>query len=154
MVDTRELILARLLVVLEGIEGVYVYSDGPKAVRRNVDDVPGQQRPAIILLDGAEEIDSNTTARRRGNWRMELAPVVAILVGADAPNSGPLLSMFRARVITAVVTDTDLWELVGTSGEVDFTGVDRVPATPESREARLEINFVFRYLLKLSDLAV
>jgi hypothetical protein len=144
--DLREAILARLAVVLGGVEGV-------KAVGRNVLDVPGIARPALILHDGSEEFfDKPDQERRSRAQRMELTPAIFVLVGADAVNVGSLLNTYRARVVPAVLGDAELSLLVNRNGEIRYHGCERHPATPESKEGRLELTFVFTYVFRPTDL--
>ena len=156
MTDTREVILARLLVILGTIEGV-AGSGATKAVGRNIDDVPAgwsDRRPAILLQDAVEEFfDAPPLDRRSAVQRMALRPVLTILAGADAKDVGALLNLFRARLIAAVLSDADLRTLVGTNGRVHYAGCERLPAGPESKEGRMEVTFVFTYVLRLTDLS-
>lgn len=147
MLDLRETILARLLVVLRGVDGL-------KAVGRNVLDVPGLYRPAAILHDAGEEFfDKPTQERRSRIQRMIMSPAVVILAGADAADVGTLLSTYRARIVTAVLADAELAAAVTRNGEVHFQGCERVPTTPESKEGRMELNFAFTYIFRADDLA-
>jgi len=159
MTDIREAILARLLAILGTIEGV-AGSGTDKAVGRNIEDIPARllvRRPAIILHDGAEQFLAAGDQRMRAGFvppqRMELTPLIVILAGAEAQNVGTLLSLFRARLLAAVMADSELVGLIGTNGKIHFAGDQVLPPGPESREGRMELTFVFTYVLNFADLA-
>lgn len=145
--DRREAILSRLLEVLRGVEGVL-------AVGRNVADVPGLTRPAILMHDGREEFfDAPPRQRRSLLQLMALSPVVTINAGADGPNIGTLLNLLRTRVLPAVLTDSPLHDLLGTNGRLHLASCERLQAGPESKEGRLQIDFTFTYVLNLTELS-
>ena len=145
--DRREAILARLQEVLGGVEGIL-------AVGRNVADVPGIRRPAILQHDGREEFfDAPPRQRQSVLQLMALTPVVTINAGADGPNIGTLLNLLRARVLPAVITDGVLHDLLGTNGRLHLASCERLQAGPESKEGRMELTFVFTYVLSLTELS-
>lgn len=153
MADTRELILARLKAVCEGIEGV-------SAVERNRLDVSGLSRPAIIIHDGGESelarSSGNTAAPRALKFSAQqwntMAPELHIHLHAAAAASGELYGLYRNRVLLAVLNDTTLRGLVGSNGNIVFSSFSVNPPAPEGRERRAELNFDFTYLFRLSDL--
>jgi hypothetical protein len=143
----REAILARLFDVILGIEGV-------KAAVRNAADVPGLARPAVILHDGREEFsDRPQTARYSQIQRVDLTPAITINAGAEAANIGTLLNLIWARLLQAIPADPELRQLVGSNGFIRYGGCERLQAGPESKEGRLEVTFVFTYVLSLDELA-
>lgn len=147
MLDLRETILARLVVVLRAVDGL-------AAVGRNVLDVPGLARPAAILHDAAEEFfDKPAQERRSRIQRMILSPAIEIKAGADAVDVGTLLNTYRARIVSAVLADAELAAAVTRNGEVHYQGCERLPVTPESKEGRMELNFAFTYIFRVEDLA-
>lgn len=155
MADIREQILARLVVVCQGVTGI-------AAVARNKLDVPGLVRPAVLINGGAEQLlTRHERARFSQVQLMDLTPQVLLLVRADDGNeAGTLLSLYRNRVVAAVLDDGfgspvsgTLRELVTTNGGIRYEGCAEPELTPESKEPRLELQFVFTYPLKLSDLA-
>jgi hypothetical protein len=85
---------------------------------------------------------------------MELTPGIMLLVRSDTgAEGGALMSLFRGRLINAILSDTTLRGIVTTNGAIRYEGCNEVDPTPESKEPRLEINIVFTYPLILSDLA-
>lgn len=153
MADTRELILARLAVVCAAVEGV-------AAVERNRLDASGMARPSVIIHDGGEtavdQAGGETAAPRAMKFSalqwMTLSPEIELHLWLEDPDSGPKLSLYRNRIVFAVLNDTTLRSLVGSNGNIGFKsfGVNR--PRPEERERRADLGIDFTYLLRLSDL--
>jgi len=144
--DTREAILSRLVTVCSTATGI-------TATGRNRLDVAGLARPAVIGQDGTEErIDSPRSDNRSAVQRMELSPQIWLMVRAGPDDAGPLMSLFRGRLIDAIVADTTLRDLTGPSGDIRYEGCSVPEPTPETKEPRLDLNFTFTYVLKTADL--
>lgn len=110
-------------------------------------------RPAIVIGDGSEErLDGPASDNRSNVQRIELSPQIWLLVRGGSAESGPLMSLFRARILAAVLTDTTLQTLTGTVGGIRYEGCNVPEPTPESKEPRIDLNFTFIYTLRLSDL--
>lgn len=144
MADVREQILARLAVVCEGVEGI-------AAVGRNRLDVPGKTRHAVIVLDGAEQfLDAPRLDQLARVQRVELSPEIELKIRSDAAaETGPLLSLLRTRLVKAVISDATLKSLCHS---IRYEGNAVPRPIPEEQEPRMELNFVFTYALRLSDL--
>jgi len=147
--DTREVLLSRLVTVCGAVEGV-------NAAGRNVLDVANLVRPAVIVQDGIEELrDSPPGARYTELGRMELTPDVTVIVrGGNGVDGGGLLSLYRKRVLAAVLGDAELIAATGRNGGIRYGGCLAAPPDPEGREYRLDLTLVFTYVFKLDDLAV
>lgn len=147
MADIREQILARLAVVCAAVDGV-------AAVERNRLDVTGLRRPAILVHDGAEQfLDAPNSDSYGRVQRVELSPEIELLLRSDAAAEiGPQRSLYRTRIVKAVLSDATLRGLTGASGRIRFDGSSAPRPTPESQEPRLQLDFVFTYTLRLSDL--
>ena len=144
--DKREAILARLATICAGLTGIV-------SVKRNVLDVPFLERPAIVVQDGSEErLDGPASENRSGVQRLELNPQLWLLICGAAEDAGPLMSLFRARILYAVTTDQTLRDLTGTVGGIRYEGCNIPEPTPETKEPRLDLNFVFTYVFKPGDL--
>lgn len=150
MADIREQILSRLVMVCAGVTGIV-------SAGRNLTDVPQNARPAAIVWGGAEQVRLAVTGQRYRHSEvqtMDLTPQVLVLVRADTgAEAGALMSLFRGRLVNAILSDATLRGLVTTNGAIRYEGCNEVEPTPESKEPRLELQFVFTYPLKLSDLA-
>lgn len=149
MDDIRENILLQIPIVCAGITGI-------AAVDQNVLDVNALYRPAIIVLDGSEEVSlarPNSTVRFSQVQMVELTPEIRLLYRADTgEETRKLGSLFRARIISAILNDATLRSLVGRNGEIRYTGCSVPEPNPEQKEPRLDLNFVFTYPLRLADL--
>lgn len=144
--DKREAILARLVELCASITGIV-------SAGRNLLDVPLLQRPAIVVQDGSEErLDSAASDNRSGVQRLELTPQLWLLVRGAAADAGPLMSLFRARILYAVTTDQTLRDLTGAVGGIRYEGATVSEPSAETKEPRMDLNFTFTYALALSDL--
>lgn len=148
MADIREQILTRLVAVCAGVTGIV-------AAGRNLTDVPLMSRPAVTINGGAEQMVSSPrpAARFSQVQIMELTPGITLLVRSDTgAEAGSLMSLFRGRLVNAILSDTSLRSLVTTNGAIHYDGCNETDPSPESKEPRLELQFVFSYPLKLADL--
>jgi hypothetical protein len=146
-VDKREAILARLVTLCSGVTGIV-------STRRNALDVPFLERPAVIIQDGGEERQDGPASDNRSQvTRIELSPQLWLLVRGSGDEAGPLLSLYRQRILYAVLTDSTLRDLTGTSGGIRYEGCNVPEPSPESKETRLDLNLSFIYTLNINDLA-
>lgn len=147
MADPGELILVRLPIVCAGVTGI-------TTVASNQSDIPVTARPGIIINDGAVQfLDAPPGERLSRVQRVELSPEITILVRADTGTEArALLTLFRNRVVYAVLSDATLRGYVGTVGGIRFEGYVVEPPTPESKEPRTKLDIVFTYVFKLSAL--
>lgn len=148
MAEPRELILSRLVAVCQGVTGVVTAA-------RNRTDVALTQRPGVVINDGAEQLlDAPRGEQLSRVQRVELSPQILIMVRSDdGAEAGSLLTLFRNRVVNAVLSDTTLRGYVGTVGSIRYEGCSVDPPTPESKELRMTLDIVFTYTFKLGDLA-
>jgi len=146
--DTREVLLARLVTVCGAVEGV-------RAVGRNTLDVAALNRPAVIVQDGIEQMrDLANGARYSEIGRMELSPSVTVFVRAgNGVDPGGLMSLYRSRVVLAVLTDAELIAATGRNGGIRYEGCVAMAPDAETKEHRIDLTFVFAYTWKLDDLS-
>jgi hypothetical protein len=151
MSDTREAILARLLVLAGTVTGV-------ASAARNRLDVSKLQRPAVVILDGAEQLSSAPNSGR-GETRsevqlMELSPLISCYVrSSDSVDAGSLCSLYRCRLLTAILNDATLIGLVGKNGRISYEGATVAPPAAEGAEYRVDLIVAFTYLFTLADIA-
>ncbi len=150
MADTREDILARLVAICTATSGV-------AAVIRNSLDVAKLNRPAVVILDGAEQLlDRPLSGRGQVAWevqRMNLTPLIAVHVRANnAVDAGTLMSLYRSRVLAAILNDSTLITTLGTNGAIQYEGATVAPPAPEGTEHRIDLHLVFTYRLAAADL--
>lgn len=149
-IDRREEILARLEVIFTEIPGIV-------KVGRNVDDVSGRARPAIIMHDAGEE-NADIGNRPNGAQKdfLSLSPQIYILLGNRSDIVGSQISQYRNYLVKRVWRDAVLRDLVGIGrnkeSDILYHGCGLETTAGETREARLEVRFVFTYLLDLAEL--
>jgi hypothetical protein len=148
MIDQRENILSRLVAVCAGVEGIVT------AVRNRLD-VAKLQRPAIVVLDGSEQLfDAPSTVLHSEIQRMELSPLIAVHIrGTDIADGGGLLSLYRSRLLSAILSDSALSSYVGTNGRIRYEGASVASPTAEGSEFRIDLMIVFRYPFRLDDIS-
>jgi len=107
----REVALARLFVLLQGIAGV--------TVLRNPNHSLGpEDLPAVAQFDGGESVEESAT----GSLRLGIRVAVACTVKAsDAAGLGAALSDLRAKVRVAIAAD---FTLGGLASIVRYVGCD------------------------------
>ena len=158
MVDMRETILAACLRVAKAVEGMNLAA-------RNVQDV-GLKRPAMLIHDGGETLlDRPRAERLSAIQRVDLAPSIVILVGSTADDLGSLLNRFRGRFLADLLADSELKALLingarptgaynlQANNAINYEGCTFEPITAESKEGRMELNIVFTYTFRISDLS-
>lgn len=147
MADQREAILNRLVTVCGAVTGV-------QAAVRNKLDAQALVRPAIIVQDGSEEVlDAPQGMRGSRVQRMELKPAVVVIVrGDNGAEAGSLLSLYRSRIVAAVLADAVLLDAV-VDRDIRYESATVAPPDAEAREFRCDINLVFTTVFRLSDFA-
>jgi hypothetical protein len=151
MTDQREAILSRLVEVCGEVEGI-------NAVGRNTLDVSAMLRPAVIVLDGSEQVATAALSDYRAptvtkRQIMQLVPQIIIaLRGNTGAEGGTLLTLFRNRVLSAILNDAALQASVTSNGGIRYTGCVVPPPDAEGREFRIDLNMTFTYTFDLSGL--
>lgn len=149
--DKREAILARLLAILDNIPDVITPA---QLVVRNRGELPEDKRPAIVLLDGSEEVRISHSGRGGVLMTpavMTLSPQIFVLLKPrqDAANTGvgEELSAFRVAVIKAIAQDQILAQLCGSNGQVILNRVETDMQTGSTLSGELRFDFAIDYTL-------
>jgi hypothetical protein len=140
--DKRELILVRLLEVLSTIDGINAF--------RNKTILSAIQKPAILLFDSDEKVDQDDFERKRppaGKFRVSMQPEIYVLLSSSPDSVGQELNQMRARVIKAVLTDTQLKTLCH-DGDMRYGGCATGLASGRSMEGEAGLSFIFNYILQ------
>ena len=144
MSDLRESILARLVEVIEAVDGIAFTA-------RNVILIDETDLPAAFVLDGIEEAVVEDQDRRRsagGPVRVIMTPQVHIRTrAADPDDTGPALSALRAAVIKAVLGGATLAGIVYPNGSLQYAGCSNEIAAGRQHEAAISVSFAIRYVL-------
>lgn len=150
--STRERILLRLQDLLGAIEGVALCA-------RNRGELNTDQRPGILLLDGAETImgdPSRLKTVRMPPAIFQFRPQIIFVakerdtatndtVGGRPAPIGPELSDWLFLIQSAVLTDDELFELVTANGQITYLGHDTDMQWGSSMIGALQIHFAFMY---------
>lgn len=155
--DTREAILQRLLVILQGIPTQIGYD--VHTVFRNRGELKEDKRPSIVLLDGVEDIRTRYDGRGRvfmSPTVMTLSPQIFVLLKPrplpDNAGVGAELSTFRAAVIKAIAADKTLAQLCGSNGGIILNRTETDMQTGSTLEGQLRLDFAVDYVLDPSAL--
>jgi hypothetical protein len=151
MTDTREDILARLLEVVATIPNL-------RAAYRNNVDIPEDQLPAAIILDGDEESDGASDVSMKQPHRpynVQMTPEIIIAQQADEVGSD--LTTLRRELIRRVLTDTELNEQIVKTGRhgngaIRYLGCQTDLGWMRSLHGALRAQFMFKYTLRPDDL--
>lgn len=152
MRDVRELILAQIKVVLDGITGV-------DSVWRNRNDLPPAKAPTLVLLDGREQKRTVTAGGGRKQQPpsvMELMPQVWIQLKQRTKVTNPLvgeeLSDLRVRVLAALRKDQTLSGLQGENGELEYSGCQTDLEIGADAEGNMLLDLVLTYIFDFDDI--
>jgi hypothetical protein len=146
--DKREQILERLLEVAAAVPGIVT------AVR-NQDEISERRRPAIAIFDADESADEAAERQDhpgRAPNIVEMAPEMLILLGATPETVGSVLNELRARLVKAVLTDSQLIALAGPNGRVRYAGCTTHLGHGRSMEGSMAVHFTFAYVLRPEQL--
>lgn len=176
MIDQRELILVRLFTLLGELPGI-------KTVYRNGSELTEAEKPGAVLLDGVETILTNPARRNivqmppaefvlrpqvfivlpmADNIKTNLnvtvlgTPYAATEVGGQPMSPvGPLISQYRATVVSGVLNDQNLVSLVGPNGQIILEGMEtdmQTGSTVGAFGATAMFRFALTYVLNPSQL--
>jgi len=142
--DKREAILKRLVEIATGLPGI-------ATAVRNQDEISEHARPAIAVFDADETADER--AQQQGHSGrapnvVEMTPEVLILLGAKPEHVGHALNELRAKLVKAVLTDTQLSTLAGANGRVRYAGCSTHLGHGRSMEGSMGVHFTFAYVLR------
>jgi len=145
--DVREAILARILVVLQGIPG-------ETDVARNLivnDDLSPHR---LVLLDGSEDCDSLADLNRPPLVQRitRMYPLVNVASMAKARDLGAGLSSRRGKIIKAIEGDSALIALTAKNDGGRYIGIDNaLLAQGLLPLGDMPMKFVFAYMLRPSQ---
>jgi hypothetical protein len=157
MYDKREAILQRMFAILTTISGPAVV-DGQACIFRNRGEVPPEKMPALVLLDGREEI--RLSASGKGGIKVAtlftLLPQVFVILKPteDASNTGigEELSDYRMRLLKAFKDDDSLIAMLGSNGEINYLGHETDMQTGSTMLGQMQLLFSLTYVLNPDDL--
>jgi hypothetical protein len=139
----RELILARLAVVVGGISGI-------ETSGRNLDRVADTKLPAAIVFDGDEDAEDNPNATGAAPNIAVMLPVIVVSLGDVPENIGTVTNQWLAKVQKAILFDSEIESLC--SGTASGRRRDRRGARyfnhtnslHEGRSSQVDLNVYFK----------
>lgn len=153
MLDKREAILLRLFAILEtvtnGAEPIFVF--------RNRGEVPDEKYPALVLLDGSEDIRISATGKGGilAPTVFTLQPQVFVMLKptytVNNDGVGPALSDYRMKLLKAFTSDDNLFAMLGSNGEMQYTGHQTDMQTGSTMLGQMLMQFSISYVLNPSD---
>lgn len=154
--DKRELILDRMFDILNAVPQLLDYSEHSCFRDRGV--LEDDKRPAIVLLDGVENVKNSVERRGRvalSPTVMTLLPQIFVVLKLRKTNTnagvGPELSAFRLAVINAIGTDKQLIDLCGPNGQISLRRVETDMQSGSTLEGQLRLDFAIDYVLDPSE---
>lgn len=168
-VDKRELILLRIMALLDTLKTTKAGDGGLVTVARDRGEVPPAGLPCGILLDGKEELLTDIkrqqfTAMPPAYFTM-LVQVFVIMAlrdnvdnlqvkGKDAP-VGPEISAWRNKLLKSIAKDSTLEALCSPGGQIEYRGcyTDMEAGAPIGvLGAQIGMQFAFTYMLNPDEL--
>jgi hypothetical protein len=151
MIDVRENILARLVVIVGTIPNIR------SAYRNNVD-IAENDLPTAIVFDGDEETDDASDATMRPPNRPTLVTMrPEIIIAQQSDEAGSDITTFRRELIRRILYDTELnTTIVKTgrngNGAIRYLGCQTDVGWMRSLHGALRAQFMFKYALNPADL--
>ncbi len=131
--------------------------DGEQSIFRNRGEVPVEKMPALVLLDGREEI--RISASGKGGilapTTFTLQPQVFVVCKPTVDNLnvgiGEQMSDWRMKLLRAFTSDEDLIAMLGSNGEVQYLGHETDMQTGGLMLGHLMMRFSLTYVLTPKD---
>jgi hypothetical protein len=152
---SREDILAQIETVLASISGVATCA-------RDRGLLETDELPAIILLDGREDIVQTNVATYKSVLMppaiFRLQPQIFLILPQrdDATNQtvnngtyqpvGPQLSYWRDVILGALINDPTLLAMITTSGQISYRGMETDMQTGGTLQGQLRLHIDFNYV--------
>jgi hypothetical protein len=159
--DVAELLKVRVEEVLATVSGLAVkVVGGEPSVWRNRADIPPEECPALILLDGREE--KTTGTRGRGSmphalmlWQPQIWIALRERNTPENEGVGPEMSALRVDILKALKQDAEhgqMGVLMGENGEVEYRGYETDMAIGSDLVGNMVLNFSISYFWDPEDM--
>jgi hypothetical protein len=141
--DNREAILARLQIVLSGVDGI-------KECTRNKTDFSSSALPAIGLMEGIEEVDADDLSDGAAlrPMRVTMTPQLVLWVSGKPEEIGTTFNTLRQKVIKATLSDAELVALTTNGRRARYAGTKGPMIIGELVFSQMLIDLRFGYVLK------
>lgn len=139
--DKREAVMLRLVAIANAIGDV-------ESAERNAALTDDSDVRRISVLEGAEEVIEEAGSRHAADKGIVvMIPQLLIACGARTREVGSDLNVIRARLIKAVMTDTELLALTVNKRSIRYAGMDSDLAFAMLMEGRMAIRFRIAVML-------
>jgi hypothetical protein len=145
MLDKREAILARLQTVAGGVSGV-------RTSRRNETGGDDTQLPLVSVLEGDEEVADGEPRGRNSVRPYVVTAAPQVFIRAMGGSVGTDLNTLRARIIDAVMSDTQLDTLSINGRGIRYSGMQSTLHAARSMLGATALVFTIKYYLDPADL--
>lgn len=145
MSDRREQILNRIFSILSSIRGV-------NTVVRNVDEIPEQARPCLVLIDGDEARSDTSRGLGMQPVIIHMAPIIAIGFSAKPEDVGGGANGLRAKILPALLGDAELGSLATPNGRIQYNGANGKLSQGSLMACDMQLLFSLSYPLDPADL--
>lgn len=153
MTDRREIILQRLVTIIEGVQGI-------QAVERNFIRPDEDLLPAVVVFDGDEAIADIPNPER---WKdpsapqmMTMRPEIYVRTAFHHSRVGTEMNILRARIHKALTADGQLTAHVGAgrggNGRIMLERVQTGLGVGRTMEGEMILHYAFTYILSPSEL--
>lgn len=148
--DKREQVLVRLEAVLTAVAngtGIQVYRD-----RAEFDDT---ELPAYVLLDGTENKAIGSSDKRGPNVMLLQSQIFYVPKPTENQLNvgvGPDLSTKRILLLQAVMHDSELQDILGDTGYIEYRGMETDMQTGGEVKGQFRLDFAFAYVLNFNKL--
>lgn len=132
----REDILARMLEIIAGIDGV-------ETSARNLDRIVDLRTPYAALFDGDEDVFENIRATGAAPNVVNMTPTIIVSLGDVPENIGTVTNSWLAKVQRAVLLDSDLQDLCGKVPNSGARYVGCLTSLQEGRTAEVNLSVLF-----------
>ena len=165
--DRRQEILDRLWVILSALTvNLAGGPNGPVQIKagsivRNRNDLQADKTPGMIILDADEvkdptklQLPRGITETRMPAQMMKMTPEIYIVMDVRPvgnPNMGQDLNTARLAVLNAIMTDTQLQEIVGSNGGITYDGCVTDLARNRTMKGQLGMSVTFSYPLIVAE---
>lgn len=144
MADKRILILARLPLVVAGVDEI-------KAVSRNVLTLlPDEQLPAGVVNDGDELANDDDPPGRVPVGRpriIRMQPQIIVAVGTNPEDISADLNGVCRKVVKAVLSDDELLALTVNRAGISYDGMETDLMMGRAMTGQASLMFTFKYRL-------
>jgi hypothetical protein len=165
MPDMREQILSQMLALMTQVgTGWAAQVNGDLSVFRNRAEIPADKLPALVLLDGSENLKAGLSkSLSLGLVPGQVPPQIMVLTPQvfiickprdtiENAGVGPELSAMRVKLLNAMLNDDVLGSLLGSNGDIAYLGHQTDLQTGSTVLGQMQLNFQLSYVLDPNNL--